>query len=133
MRAALDDAGLAPSAIGYINAHGTATPVGDVAETESIREVFGESAGRLAVSSTKALHGHLLGASGAVEFIAALMALRTGTLPPTCHLAKPDPKCDLDYVPNAARHGVPLEAVMSNSFAFGGTNAVLVARRAQGG
>jgi 3-oxoacyl-[acyl-carrier-protein] synthase II len=130
MRAALADAGLEPSAVGYINAHGTATPVGDVVETESIREVFGAAADRVAVSSTKALHGHLLGASGAVEFIAALMALRTGTLPPTCHLAKPDPKCDLDFVPNVARRGVALQAVMCNSFAFGGTNAVLIARQA---
>ncbi len=129
MRAALADANLAPSAIGYINAHGTATPVGDVAETESIRAVFGEAAARVPVSSTKALHGHLLGASGAVELIAAVMALRTGTLPPTCHLDEPDPRCDLDYVPNEARRGVALEAVMSNSFAFGGTNAVLIARR----
>jgi len=129
MRAALADAELGPSAVGYINAHGTATPVGDVAETESIREVFGDSADRVAVSSTKALHGHLLGASGAVEFIAALMALRTGIIPPTCHLAKPDPKCNLDFVPNEARRGVTLQAVMSNSFAFGGTNAALVAQR----
>ncbi len=130
MRAALDDARLEASSIGYLNAHGTATEVGDVVETQSIRAAFGRHADRLAVSSTKALHGHLLGASGAVEFIAALFALRTGTLPPTCHLDAPDPKCDLDYVPNTARHGAPLEAVMSNSFAFGGTNAVLVARRA---
>jgi 3-oxoacyl-[acyl-carrier-protein] synthase II len=130
MRAALADAQLEPSAIGYINAHGTATPVGDVVETESIREVFGAAADKVAVSSTKALHGHLLGASGAVEFIAALMALRTGTLPPTCHFAAPDPKCDLDYVPNEARRGVAIGAVMSNSFAFGGTNAVLIARQA---
>ena len=99
-------------------------------ETQSIREVFGAAADRIAVSSTKALHGHLLGASGAVEFIAALMALRTGTLPPTCHLSQPDPQCDLDFVPNEARRGIALQAVMSNSFAFGGTNAVLIARRA---
>ena len=129
MRAALADAGLEPSAIGYINAHGTATPVGDVVETESIRAVFGDA--RVPVSSTKALHGHLLGASGAVELIAALMALRTGTLPPTSHLDAPDPRCDLDYIPNEARKGVALDAVMSNSFAFGGTNAVLIARRSR--
>jgi 3-oxoacyl-[acyl-carrier-protein] synthase II len=129
MRASLTDSELEPSAIGYINAHGTATPVGDVVETESIREVFGAASSSVAVSSTKALHGHLLGASGAVEFIAALMALRTGTLPPTCHLSHPDPQCDLDFVPNEARHGVALRAVMSNSFAFGGTNAVLIGRR----
>ena len=82
------------------------------------------------MSSTKPLHGHLLGAAGAVELIAAIMALRTGTIPPTCNLSEPDPRCDLDFVPNKARHGVPLEAVMSNSFAFGGANAVLIARRA---
>ena len=129
MRAALSDANLDASSIGYINAHGTATLVGDVVETDSIREVFGGAAASVPVSSTKALHGHLLGASGAVEFIAALMALQTGTLPPTCHLDAPDARCDLDYVPNEARREVALQAVMSNSFAFGGTNAVLIARR----
>jgi 3-oxoacyl-(acyl-carrier-protein) synthase len=132
MRAALRDAELPPESIGYINAHGTATPVGDVVETESIREVFGEAAKRVAVSSTKALHGHLLGASGAIELIATLMALRSGVIPPTSHLSTPDPKCDLDYVPNTARPVAGLEAVMSNSFAFGGSNAVLVARRLDG-
>jgi 3-oxoacyl-[acyl-carrier-protein] synthase II len=130
MRAALDDAKLPVSAIGYINAHGTATQVGDITETEAIREVFG--AHPPPVSSTKALHGHLLGASGAVELIAALMALRTGTLPPTCHYTQPDPRCDLDYVPNVARANAAIPAVMSNSFAFGGTNAVLVARLPSG-
>jgi 3-oxoacyl-[acyl-carrier-protein] synthase II len=129
MRAALSDANLEPSDIGYINAHGTATPVGDVVETQSIREVFGGLSPTVPVSSTKALHGHLLGASGAVELIAALMALQTRTLPPTCHLDEPDPHCDLDYVANRARREVTLQAVMSNSFAFGGTNAVLIARR----
>jgi 3-oxoacyl-(acyl-carrier-protein) synthase len=92
--------------------------------------VFGPAAGRVAVSSTKALHGHLLGAAGAVEFIAAILAMRQGAIPPTAHYAKPDPECDLDYVPNVAREGVALGAVMSNSFAFGGTNAVLIARGA---
>lgn len=130
MRAALDDAKLPVSAIGYINAHGTATQVGDITETEAIREVFG--AQPPPVSSTKALHGHLLGASGAVEFIAALMAMRRGTLPPTCHYTQPDPRCDLDYVPNVARANAAIPAVMSNSFAFGGTNAVLVARLPSG-
>ena len=130
MLAALADADLPPSAIGYINAHGTATQVGDITETEAIREVFGANAPP--VSSTKALHGHLLGASGAVEFIAALMAMRTGTLPPTSNYRQPDPRCDLDYVPNAARAKANVAAVMSNSFAFGGTNAVLVARQPSG-
>jgi len=129
MSAALVDAIAQPSDIGYINAHGTATPTGDVVETESIRKAFGATADRIPVSSTKALHGHLLGASGAVELIAALMALRTGTIPPTCHLEERDPQCDLDYVREGARRA-RVDAVMSNSFAFGGTNAVLVARRA---
>ncbi len=129
MQSALADAGLAPSAIGYINAHGTATQVGDVVETQSIHKAFGADAQRVPISSTKALHGHLLGASGAVEFIAAIMAIRTGTIPPTCHYTHPDPQCDLDYVPNVARSGVALGAAMSNSFAFGGTNAVLIAKR----
>lgn len=130
MRMALEDAGLAPQAVGYINAHGTATLAGDVSETAAIREVFGAYATRLAVSSTKSMHGHLMGATGAVEFIASLLALQRGVLLPTANLRVPDPECDLDYVPNVARTGVELEAVMSNSFAFGGSNAVLVARRA---
>ena len=130
MRSALADARMDSSDLGYLNAHGTGTPTGDIVETQAIRKAFGAASDRIAVSSTKALHGHLLGASGAVEFIAAVMALRTGTIPPTCHLAVPDPRCDLDFVPNVARHGVRLEAVMSNSFAFGGTNAVLIARNA---
>jgi 3-oxoacyl-[acyl-carrier-protein] synthase II len=130
MRMALDDAGIDAAGIGYINAHGTATLAGDVSETAAIKEVFGAHAARLAVSSTKSMHGHLMGATGAVEFIAALLALQRGELPPTANLRVPDPECDLDYVPNTARTGVGLEAVMSNSFAFGGSNAVLVARRA---
>ena len=129
MRAALEDAELSPEAIGYINAHGTATRVGDVVETSAIERVFGERAARVPVSSTKALHGHLLGGSGAVEFIATIMALRSRTIPPTSHLSEPDPECGLDYVPNVARRVDEIEAAMSNSFAFGGTNAVLIARR----
>ena len=130
MRMALEDAGIAPEEIGYINAHGTATLAGDQIETAAIKEVFGPHARRLAVSSTKSMHAHLMGATGAVEFIAAILALERGALPPTAHLRVPDPECDLDYVPNVARTGVELGAVMSNSFAFGGSNAVLVARRA---
>ncbi len=130
MRMALADAGLQPQSIGYINAHGTATLAGDVIETSAIKEVFGAHASRLAVSSTKSMHGHLMGATGAVEFIASVLALQSGSIPPTAQLRVPDPECDLDYVPNVARTGVELEAVMSNSFAFGGSNAVLVARRA---
>jgi 3-oxoacyl-[acyl-carrier-protein] synthase II len=133
MRMALDEAGrrgVAASDIGYLNAHGTATKVGDKVETEAIKAAFGVHAQRLPVSSTKALHGHLMGAGGAVEFIAALIALQRKTAPPTAHLRLPDPECDLDYVALAPRAIPDLEAVMSNSFAFGGTNVALVARRA---
>lgn len=128
MRAALADAGVAPGEIGYINAHGTATRIGDVVESTAITRAFGSAARSIAVSSTKALHGHLMGATGAVEMVAAISALTNGVVPPTAHLDCPDPECDLDYVPNTART-VALEAVMSNSFGFGGMNAVLVARR----
>ena len=130
MRLALDSAGLAPERIGYINAHGTGTLANDGVETAAIRDVFGAHAERLAVSSTKSMHGHLLGAAGAVELVATLLALRARTLPPTMHLRTPDPDCDLDYVANEARAVSNLELAMSNSFAFGGTNAVLVCRRA---
>jgi 3-oxoacyl-(acyl-carrier-protein) synthase len=129
MRMALDDAALRPEDIGYINAHGTATAAGDLAETNAIKAAFGAAAPRVAVSSTKALHGHLMGATGVVELIAALMALRENVIPPTAHLHESDPACDLDYVPNQARRADNLRAVMSNSFAFGGNNAVLIARR----
>lgn len=128
MRAAMADAGVTPESIGYLNAHGTATAVGDVVETDAIKQVFGERASRLPVSSTKALHGHLMGGTGAVELVAAVCAMEHGVIPPTAHLDVPDPACDLDYVPNVAREG-RFDAVMSNSFGFGGMNAVLVARR----
>jgi 3-oxoacyl-[acyl-carrier-protein] synthase II len=128
MKLALADARLAPDAVDYLNAHGTATPVGDVIETLAIKTVFGDHAKRLCVSSTKALHGHLMGATGALEMLVSLMALDSGVVPPTAHLERPDPQCDLDYVPNEARER-DLRVVMSNSFAFGGTNAVLVARQ----
>lgn len=127
MQAALADAGLQGSQIGYVNAHGTATLAGDIIETEAIKRVFGAHAKALAVSSTKSMHGHLMGATGAVEFIASVLALRHGFVPPTINLHKPDPACDLDYVAHYARHDVPLAHVMSNSFAFGGSNAVLIA------
>lgn len=130
MRAALEDARLSPDAIGYLNAHGTATQIGDVVETAAIKQVFGDGARRLPVSSTKALHGHLMGGTGALEILAAIMAMNEGVIPPTAHLDDPDPSCDLDYVPNVAREA-RLDAVMSNSFGFGGMNAVLVARRYQ--
>ncbi len=128
MRAALAEAGMSVDGVQYLNAHGTATPVGDVVETDAIRRTFGAAADHLPVSSTKALHGHLMGATGAVELIVAIMAMRQGVLPPTAHLDVPDPACDLDYVPNEAR-AARIDAVMSNSFGFGGVNAVLVARR----
>jgi len=129
MRQALYEANLAPEQVQYLNAHGTATDAGDVTETQSIRTVFGRSADKLAVSSTKAIHGHLIGAGGALEFALSIMAMNSGSLPPTAHLQKADPRCDLDFVPLHARHGCSIEAVMSNSFAFGGSNASLLARR----
>jgi 3-oxoacyl-[acyl-carrier-protein] synthase II len=130
MRLALDSAGLAPEAIGYVNAHGTGTLANDGVETAALRAVFGAHAARMPVSSTKSMHGHLLGAAGALEFVIALIAMETGVVPPTINLDVADPQCDLDYVPNLARRGVDMQAVMSSSFAFGGTNAVLIARRA---
>ena len=128
MRQALADARISPSAIGYLNAHGTATPIGDIVETQAIRTVFGPSADALCVSSTKALHGHLMGAAGALELLISILALEHNVIPPTAHLEHPDPQCDLDYVANVARH-IPVQAVMSNSFGFGGTNVALVASR----
>lgn len=128
MRGALADAGLRPEAVGYINAHATSTPKGDVAETRAIRQVFGAHADRLAVSSTKSMTGHLLGAAGAVELILTVLALREGVLPPTINLEDPDPECDLDYVPNVARRQ-NVEAALTNSFGFGGQNVSLAVRR----
>jgi 3-oxoacyl-[acyl-carrier-protein] synthase II len=128
MALALADAGLAPDAIDYVNAHGTATPVGDVVETEAIKQVFGAHARRVPVSSTKSMHGHLVGAAGAVELIAAVLAIEHQALPPTANLRVPDPDCDLDYVPHQGRTGISVKTVMSNAFAFGGSNAVLIAR-----
>lgn len=130
MMLALADAGLNAAEVGYLNAHGTATEVGDVVETSAIRLAFGEAADRLSVSSSKGAHGHAMGAAGAMEFIASVMALRSGHLPPTAFLHTPDPRCDLDYIPLTARDVKGVRAVMSNSFAFGGSNAVLVARAA---
>lgn len=125
---ALSDAGIEPSAVGYINAHGTSTPQGDIAETRAVKRVFGEHASRLAVSSTKSMHGHLLGAAGAVELIASVMAMVDGVLPPTINLDSPDPECDLDYVPNTAR-AAQVDVALSNAFGFGGQNASLIVRR----
>lgn len=131
MRQAIADAGMQPAQIQYLNAHGTATDAGDVVETQSIRAVFGDAADSLAVSSTKSMHGHLIGASGILEFAISVMAMEQGALPPTATLEVPDPRCDLDFVPLTARRNVEVEAVMSNSFAFGGSNVSLVARRYQ--
>jgi len=129
MQQALAHAGLQPADIHYLNAHGTATEAGDVIESQSIVEVFGTHTPKLPVSSTKAVHGHLIGAGGALEFALALRALATGTIPPTAHLHQPDPRCPLNHVAVTARRNAHMEAVMSNSFAFGGSNACLVARR----
>jgi nodulation protein E len=128
MRSALRDAAIAPEAVGYINAHGTATPANDPTETAAIRSVFGAHADRLAVSSTKSMHGHALGAAAALECLATTLALRDGVLPPTANFSEPDPECDLDIIPNVAREA-SVEWALSNSFAFGGLNAVLVLRR----
>jgi nodulation protein E len=128
MRGALCDAGIAPEQVGYINAHGTATPANDPTEAGAIRMVFGAHAGRIPVSSTKSMHGHALGAAGAIEAVATVLALRNGLLPPTANFEEPDPQCDLDVVPNQARPAQP-EFALSNSFAFGGLNAVLAFRR----
>ncbi len=128
MRLALEDAGLPPEAVDYVNAHGTSTPFNDEAETEAIKQAFGARAYRLAVSSTKSMTGHLLGAAGAVEAAYSVLALRHGVLPPTINLEEPDPGCDLDYVPNVAR-AAAAEVAISNSFGFGGTNVTLVFRR----
>lgn len=128
MRAALRDAALAPEQIGYINAHGTATPANDSTEIAAIRTVFGPHAERLAISSTKSMHGHTLGAAAAIECLAAALALRDGVLPPTANYREPDPECDLDVIPNHARRA-QVEYALSNSFAFGGLNAVLALRK----
>ena len=127
MRDALTDAQLNPEQIGYINAHGTGTLVNDPIECRAIREVFGDHADRLAISSTKSMHGHALGASGALEAIATVLALKKGVLPPTANFTERDPDCDLDVIPNEARE-VTVQAAISNAFAFGGLNAVLAFR-----
>jgi nodulation protein E len=126
---ALKDASLEPRQIGYVNAHGTGTQANDVTETQAIRQVFGDHADRLLVSSTKSMHGHTLGAAGAVEAIITILALKSGIIPPTANFTTPDPACDLDVVPNEPRHA-ELGAAISNTFAFGGLNATLVFKRA---
>ncbi len=129
MRQAMVDAGLTPEDIDYVNAHGTGTLANDSTETRAIRLAFGAHADRLAVSSTKSMHGHALGASGALELVAVIGALRDSVVPPTANLDQPDPACDLDYVPNVGRE-MPVRAALSNSFAFGGLNAVLALKHA---
>jgi 3-oxoacyl-[acyl-carrier-protein] synthase II len=129
MRQAIGDAELDPGDIGYVNAHGTSTPHGDKVETMAIKSVFGDHAKDLAVSSTKSMVGHMLGAAGGVESIVATLALHHGLVPPTINLDHPDPECDLDYVPGEAR-AKELDAVLNNSFGFGGTNATLVLKKA---
>jgi nodulation protein E len=129
MRACLADGKLAPEDIQYINAHGTGTAVNDMTETKALHAVFGDHARDLCVSSTKSLHGHALGAAGAIELVVTLIALRDGFIPPTANYREPDPQCDLDYVPNQARLR-RVHVAMSNSFAFGGLNAILAVRRA---
>jgi 3-oxoacyl-[acyl-carrier-protein] synthase II len=130
MRDALNDSGLQPSDIGYINAHGTATDTGDVVEARSVRAVFGGHTDHLPVSSTKSMHGHLIGATGALELALSVLAMNRGAFPPTAGLQDPDPACDLLHVMGGAKQADRVNAVLSNSFAFGGSNACLVARRA---
>jgi 3-oxoacyl-[acyl-carrier-protein] synthase II len=128
MAAALRDAGLNADDVDYINAHGTSTPLNDKCETRAIKTVFGEHAYKLAISSTKSMTGHMLGAAGGIEAAFTALTLHHGVIPPTVNLQTPDPSCDLDYVPNVAR-SQEINVAMSNSFGFGGTNGVVVLRR----
>jgi len=128
MRMALKDAQMTPDAVDHINAHGTSTKLNDYTETLAIKEVFGERAYKIPVSSTKSMTGHLLGGAGAVEAVFSMLSIRDQICPPTINYEEPDPECDLDYVPNVARKH-PVSVVLSNSFGFGGTNATLVFRR----
>jgi len=126
MRKAIAEANISADQLDYINAHGTGTKLNDITETNAIKQVCGN---KIPVSSTKSMHGHLMGAAGAVEFVACMMAIQEQALPPTAHLLEPDPECDLDYVPNIGRKNVKVDTIMSNSFAFGGTSGVLIARK----
>jgi nodulation protein E len=125
---ALEEAEAKPEDVDYINAHGTGTRLNDATETQVVKEVFGDHARRLAISSTKSMHGHVMGATGAVELAATVMALQRGVIPPTANYTRADPECDLDYTPNQARE-TRVDVAISNSFAFGGLNAVLLVRR----
>jgi 3-oxoacyl-[acyl-carrier-protein] synthase II len=131
MRNAIRDAGISPDLVGYINAHGTSTQVGDVAEVAAVKSVFGSHAERLAMSSTKSMTGHLLGAAGAVEAIFSVLAVRDGVLPPTINLDHPDEGCDLDFVAHKSRDA-DVKVALSNSFGFGGTNGTLIVSRYEG-
>jgi 3-oxoacyl-[acyl-carrier-protein] synthase II len=128
MQMALDDGGLVPEDIDYINAHGTSTPLNDVVETRAIKTVFGEHAYKVAISSTKSMIGHMLGGAGGVEAVFLALSIRDQIIPPTINLENPDPECDLDYVPNKARETV-VRVAISNSFGFGGTNAVIAMKK----
>ena len=128
MAAALNDAEVTPEQVGYINAHGTSTPYNDLFETQAVKTVFGEHAYKLAMSSTKSVTGHLLGAAGGVEAIFTVLALKEGILPPTMNLLEPDPECDLDYIPNEARKA-EIDYALSNSLGFGGHNACLLFKK----
>lgn len=128
MRMAINDAGLKPEEIDYINAHGTSTPLNDATETQAIKKVFGEHAKKIPISATKSMTGHLLGAAGSTEAIFTILTIRDGIIPPTINYDEPDPECDLDYVPNVARHQ-PVNTAISNAFGFGGTNATLVLKK----
>src|SRR5262249_11611632 len=129
MRRALERAGVAPERVGYINAHGTATPLGDLAETKAIKAVFGDHAYKLAVSSTKSMMGHTFGAAGALAGLMCSLAVRDGGLPPTINYRNPDPECDLDYVPNEARH-TQIDVALSNAMGLGGHNGCVLFGRA---
>ena len=129
IRQALEEASLGTDAIDYINAHGTATSANDVIETLALKKALGGMAYSIPVSSTKSMHGHLMGAAGAVEFVITLLSIANKAVPPTAHLKMPDPECDLDYVPNTGRTGLNVRTAMTDSFAFGGTNAVLIVRK----
>ena len=131
MRLALQDAHLAPTEIGYINAHGSSTPLNDKTETLAIKTVFGERAARIPISGTKSMHAHSLGAVGAIEAAIAALTVARGFIPPTMNLHQPDPECDLDYVPNRGREQ-RADVVLSNSFGFGGINACVVLRKGSG-